>query len=101
MNRARQAVSLMQASQANPGLARLMDLQRESTKRLKAITALIPPNLRAAVQAGPIDDGTWCLLLTNTTTAAKLRQLLPALEAQLRVSGLEVKAIRLKVQRVV
>jgi hypothetical protein len=38
-------------------------------------------------------------LLTNTTTAAKLRQLLPAFEAQLRVSGLEVKEIRLKVQQ--
>jgi hypothetical protein len=100
MNRARQAVSLMQASQANPGLARLMDLQRESTQRLKAITGLIPPNLLAAVRAGPFDDGNWCLLLTNTTTAAKLRQLLPAFEAHLRVAGLEVKEIRLKVQRV-
>lgn len=101
MNRARQAFSLMQASQANPGLARLMDLQRESTERLKAITALIPVNLRASVQAGPIEDGTWCLLLTNTTTAAKMRQLIPAFEAHLRVCGLEVKGIRLKVQRVV
>jgi hypothetical protein len=100
MNRTRQTVSLMQASQANPGLARLMDLQRESTQRLKAITGLIPINLRASVQAGPFDDGNWCLLLTNTTTAAKLRQLLPALEAHLRVVGMEVKGIRLKVQRV-
>jgi hypothetical protein len=100
MNRARPTVSLMQASQANPGLARLMDLQHESTKRLKAITGLIPLNLRASVQAGPFDDGQWCLLLANTTTAAKLRQLLPALEAHLRANGLEVKGIRLKVQRV-
>lgn len=100
MNRARPTVSLMQASQANPGLARLMDLQRESTQRLKAITGLIPPNLLACVQAGPFDEGNWGLLLTNTTTAAKLRQLLPAFEAQLRVAGLEVKEIRLKVQRV-
>lgn len=99
MNRARQAVSLMQASQANPGLARLMNLQRESAERLKAITALIPANLRSGVQAGPIDDAIWCLLVTNTTTAAKLRQLLPAFEAQLRLSGLAVKGIRLKVQR--
>ena len=76
-----------------------MDLQRESTQRLKAITGLIPPNLLAAVQAGPFDDGHWCLLLTNTTTAAKLRQLLPAFEAHLRVAGLEVTEIRLKVQR--
>jgi hypothetical protein len=100
MNRAGQAVSLMQASQANPGLARLMNLQRESTERLKAITALIPTSLRSGVQAGPIEDATWCLLVTNTTTATKLRQLLPAFEAQLRISGLEVKRIRLKVQQV-
>jgi hypothetical protein len=93
-------MSLMQASQANPGLARLMDLQRESSKRLEAITALIPPGLHPGVQAGPMDDGTWCLLLSNATTSAKLRQLLPAFEAHLRVVGLEVKAIRLKVQRV-
>jgi hypothetical protein len=99
MNRARHAVSLMQASQANPALARLMDLQRESTDRLKAITCLIPPNLRDGVQAGPLEDGVWCLLLRNTTHAAKLRQMLPALEAHLRVSDLGVKAIRLKVQR--
>jgi hypothetical protein len=99
MNRARYAISLMQASQANPGLARLMDLQRESSKRLHAITALIPPGLLSGVQAGPIDDGIWCLLLSNATTSAKLRQLLPAFEAHLRVVGLEVKGIRLKVQR--
>jgi hypothetical protein len=100
MNRSRKAISLMQASQANPGLARLIELQRESSKRLEAITALIPPGLLSGIQAGPFDDGTWCLLLSNTTTAAKLRQLLPAFEAHLRVAGLEVKGIRLKVQRV-
>ena len=77
-----------------------MDLQRKSTDMFKAITTLIPAGLRDNLRAGPIDDGTWCLLVTNTTTAAKLRQLLPSLEAHLRSGGVELKGIRLKVQRV-
>jgi hypothetical protein len=99
MNRRPPSVTLLQASQNNPGLARLMDLNRESNARLKAITELIPQPLRSDVLAGPYEEGVWCLLLTNTTTAAKLRQLLPAFEAHLRVQSLGVTSIRLKVRR--
>jgi hypothetical protein len=99
MNRHHPSVTLLQASQSNPGLARLMDLQRESNARLQAITALIPTTLRSQVQAGPIEDGVWCLLLSNNTTAAKIRQLLPAFESHLRVHSLDVKSIRLKIRR--
>lgn len=74
-----------------------MELNRASKMRLDAITVLIPETLRAQVTAGPLSEGVWCLLLSNTTTAAKLRQLLPAFEAHLRVHQLEVKSIRLKV----
>ena len=94
-----QAFSLLQASQNNPGLARLFALQQESHSRLNAIKNLIPEALRPNVQGGPIEDGVWCLILSNNTTAAKLRQLLPDFEAQLRVKNLEVKSIRLKVSR--
>lgn len=76
-----------------------MNQHRESTRRLQAISALLPPNLRDGIQAGPIDENAWCLLLNNNSTAAKLRQLLPALLAHLRVNDLAVKAIRLKVSR--
>jgi hypothetical protein len=76
-----------------------MDLNRESNARLQAITPLIPLPLRNDVFAGPYDAGAWCLLLTNTTTAAKLRQLLPAFEAHLRVQALGVTSIRLKIRR--
>lgn len=91
--------TLLQASESNPGLARLMAQQRESSARLQAISGLIPPALRANVKSGPLEDGQWCLLLANATTAAKLRQLLPDLEARLRQVNLEVKSIRLKVSR--
>lgn len=97
MNRRPPSVTLLQASQNNASLAKLMELNRASKTRLDAITALIPETLRPNVTAGPIDEGVWCLLLTNTTTAAKLRQLVPAFEAHLRVKNLEVKSIRLKV----
>ncbi|MBE0472815.1 hypothetical protein [Rhodoferax sp.] len=97
MNRHQPAMTLLQASQNNASLAKLMALNQESKARLDAIAPLIPDTLRANVIAGPLTEGVWCLLLSNTTTAAKLRQLVPAFEAQLRVKGLDVKSIRLKI----
>lgn len=96
--RRHQAISLQQASEESPTLAQLAALTRESSARLRAIEALIPAALRPAVQAGPIDAGHWCLLVNNNAAAAKIRQLLPALQAHLRSRGCEVSAIRIKVQ---
>lgn len=79
-------------------LARLSELATESVARLKAIESLIPGPLRQSIKAGPIDGPTWCLILDNNATAAKIRQLLPAIQAHLRVKGWEVNSIRLKVQ---
>lgn len=82
----------------SPTLARLSELVRDSSFRLKAVEPLIPPLLRSAIKAGPIDGPTWCLLVESNAAAAKLKQLLPALQAHLRSRGWEVTAIRLKVQ---
>ncbi len=79
-------------------LARLTDLTRDSVARLGAIQNLIPAALRSSVQAGPIDGAVWCLLINNTATAAKMRQLLPALESHLRSKGWDIDSIRLKVR---
>ena len=98
MSRRHYAVSLQQASQESPTLARLTALTRDSSERLKAIEALIPAGLRATIQAGPIDGDSWCLLVKSNSAAAKLRQLAPALQAHLRSRGWEINAIRLKVQ---
>lgn len=97
MNRSQPTVTLLQASQNHASLAKLMELNRASKARFEAISALIPETLRPNVTAGPLTEGVWCLLLSNTTTAAKLRQLVPAFEAHLRVHDLAVKSIRLKV----
>ena len=79
-------------------MAKLTALTQESSARLKAIEGLIPPLLRPAIQAGPIEGACWCLLVRSNAAAAKVRQLLPAFEAHLRSQGWEVNSIRLKVQ---
>jgi hypothetical protein len=98
MNRRHQSVTLFQATQGSPQLARLTELTQDSVARLKAIEPLIPQALRSTVQAGPIEGPVWCLILDNNASAAKFRQLLPALASHLRVKGWAVNSIRLRVQ---
>jgi hypothetical protein len=98
MIRRQHSVTLQQATQDSPTLARLTELTADSSARLKAIEGLIPLQLRSGIKAGPIDGATWCLVVENNAIAAKLRQMLPALESHLRVRGWDVNSIRLKVQ---
>ena len=98
MNRRNHSFTLLQATQDSPTLARLTGLAMESSARLKSIDSLIPASLRSGIRAGPIDGPVWCLILDNNAVAAKIRQLLPALESHLRSKGWDVNTIRLKVQ---
>ena len=97
-NRRHHPVTLLQAAEDSPTLARLTELARESSDRLEAVQSLIPTALRASIKAGPIDGPAWCLLVSNGAAAAKLRQILPALQARLLDRGWQVTSIRLKVQ---
>lgn len=97
MNRRNHPVTLLQATQASPALARLAELSQDSLARLKAIEPIIPAALRPALQAGPIDGPNWCLIVNGNAAAAKIRQFLPAMQAHLRAKGWQVNAIRLKV----
>lgn len=92
-----QAVTAHQAVQNSPSLGRLAALTRESNERLAAISPLLPAAMRAGVKAGPIDGETWCLLVNGSATAAKLRQLTPAIKIRLVQGGWKVSAIRLKI----
>ncbi|NPC55811.1 hypothetical protein [Caenimonas soli] len=97
-NRRLHPVTLLQAAEDSPTLARLSQLARESGERLKAVELLIPPSLRSAVRPGPIDGPAWCLLVDSNAAAAKLRQVVPALIAHLCGRGWQVNSIRLKVE---
>ncbi len=92
-----QALTLREAAENSPSLARLTDLVRESNERLQAVQSLIPVALRSSVQAGPIDQDIWCLLVSSNAAAAKLRQVLPLLQARLQDEGWKVTSIRLKI----
>jgi hypothetical protein len=90
-------VTLQQAAEEAPTLARLTQLARDSGERLRAIEASIPAPLRASIRPGPVEGTTWCLLVDSNAAAAKLRQLLPVLLQKLNSRGWEVTSIRLKV----
>jgi hypothetical protein len=93
-------VTLQQAAEDSPTLARLAQLARESGERFKAVELLIPAPLRSAVRPGPIEGPTWCLLVDSNAAAAKLRQVVPALLNRLRDRDGQITSIRLKVQTV-
>jgi hypothetical protein len=94
----RRFVPVLEAVEDAPTLARLAQLARQSREMLEAVEFLIPSPLRSAIRAGPIDGTSWCLLVNNNAAAAKLRQVLPALTAELHSRGAQITAIRLKVQ---
>lgn len=89
-------MSIHQAAENAPSLARLTELVQESNDRLKAIESLLPGALRPAIKAGPIDGESWCLLVSGNAAAAKVRQLLPLIQARLLNKGWKVTSIRLK-----
>ncbi|MBA4178825.1 MAG: hypothetical protein C0505_20065 [Leptothrix sp. (in: Bacteria)] len=78
-------------------LTGLMQRVRESRARLDAIAPLLPQGLAEGVRAGPLDDAAWVLLVSHAAAAAKLRQMLPALEAALRERGWAKPPVKIKV----
>jgi hypothetical protein len=78
-------------------LARLQALMRESHARFELVRPLLPGALSQQVRPGPVDEEGWSLLAANTAVAAKLRQLVPRLEAILRERGLPVASIRIRI----
>lgn len=78
-------------------LTGLLQRIQQSKARLDAIAPLLPATLRADVRAGPLDEERWLLLVGNAAAAAKIRQLLPALDAALAQRGWAGPTIRIKV----
>ena len=78
-------------------LVGLLARVRESQARLALVTELLPAGLRGDVRAGPLDDTAWLLLVGNAAAAAKVRQLLPSLQAVLANRGWASPPIKIKV----
>lgn len=92
-------LSMDEAVDAAPVLRVLKDRLALSQRCLKHVLPIIPQTLHSHVKAGPIEEHQWCLLVSSAAASAKLRQLMPALQATLANHGLDITAIRIKVQR--
>lgn len=77
-----------QALREHATLALLRQRLDASRRRLQIIAPALPGNLAASLQAGPLDEEGWSLLAANAAVAAKLRHLLPRIEALLAQAGL-------------
>jgi hypothetical protein len=86
------------ALEQSQALAQLLQRLRQSQARLACIRELLPEPLRGVVRAGPLDEAGWSLLVPSGAVAAKLRQLMPDLQAALQHQGWPDLAIRIKVQ---
>lgn len=87
-----------QALRAHAGLVQLGERLEASRRRLRTIAPALPGNLMASLQPGPLDEEGWSLLVANAAVAAKLRHLLPRLEALLAQAGLPGR-IRIKLMQ--
>ena len=82
---------------ANCGpLESLQRRMRDSNARFEVIKPKLPGELSRHVKPGPVDDDGWSLLTGNAAVAAKLRQLVPRLEAALKDGGWQQTVIRIK-----
>lgn len=82
---------------ASEPLARLAERLHASQRRLDCIGPLLPADLAAQLRSGPIDADGWTLLAASPAVAAKLRQLVPRLQAALVEGGFTEMPIRVKV----
>ena len=93
------ALPLREAIAASEPLARLGARLRESSARFDCARDALPGALRPHVAAGPIDDEQWTLLAANHAVAAKLRQLVPSLQAALASAGWPPRTLRVRIRK--
>ena len=79
-------------------LTGLLQRVRASQERLDALRGIVPSALRAQLRAGPLDEEGWTIMASNSAVAAKLRQLLPDIEAGFKNRGLAAMPTRVRVQ---
>lgn len=92
-----QSLPLASALERSEPLAGLLKRVHEARARFEAVAPLLPAALREEVRCGPLDDAAWTLLVAHAAAAAKLRQMLPALQAALQERGWPGPVIRIKV----
>jgi hypothetical protein len=88
-----------QAVQASPVLASMFERVAYSQNLLSLVLPQVPTSLHGQMAAGPVDEGVWCILITNPAVATKLRHLRPNLLAAVQAAGHPITEIRLKIRK--
>ena len=88
-----------QAVQASPVLASMFERVAMSQTLFRLVLPHVPASLHAQMAAGPVDEGSWCILITNPAVATKLRHLRPNLLAAVQAAGHPITDIRLKIRK--
>jgi hypothetical protein len=92
------SLPLTSALTGSAPLANLLKRLDESRLRFETVAAALPALLLPSVRPGPLDADGWMLLADNSASAAKLRQMLPAVQAQLLAAGWPQLEVKVKVQ---
>ena len=91
-------LSLGAALDQSAPLALLLQRLQASRAHFERLRPLLPEGLREAVQPGPLDETGWTLLVPGGPAAAKLRQLLPTLQAALDQGQASSLPIRIRIR---
>ena len=91
------SLPIAQALGRSEPLVQLSQRLQQSRQRFEAISPLLTTPLRSQVRPGPLDSESWALLVANGAVAAKLRHMLPALEAELLRQGWPAVSVRVRV----
>jgi hypothetical protein len=88
--------TVLQAISESNTLSGLLARIDESKICLDLISKRIPLGLHTSISAGPLIDGEWCILISNASAVAKLKQLTPTMLAAIQAGGINIQSIRLK-----
>jgi hypothetical protein len=87
------------ALERHSGLADLSRRLACSRSMLADALSALPTGLRSEVRAGPLDDEGWSVLASNAAVAAKLRHVVPQIQAALREHGWPETTIRVRIHQ--
>jgi hypothetical protein len=90
--------TVLQAIAESNTLSGLLARMDQSKHCLQLVLTRLPLGLHTSLEAGPLSEGIWCLLVRNASAVAKLKQLEPLMLSVLQAAQLPVTSIRIKRQ---
>lgn len=89
--------SILEAVSASPTLHALQLRSELGSSRMRLLERLLPKALCTQLRSGNCDEADWCILSPSSGIAAKLRQWIPEIEAQLLAQEHRAIQVRVKV----